>query len=1629
MADGFDSDFAKGEREAARLVSRMEQALKRAEEFERQAARERQLARRSGRGGEPGSGEAGTSDRVSRRLDDEKAITNQSRERERLIQRETQALSAQERMIRRIRAVGPAAFTEATLAGPGSVPPNRRLPPGPPGGYYEYPGQRQLPPGPPPPLQLGPGARPPLGLPSPGETVGGSRYLEEEAKQAASASRGYDQYQRSQRAAADSNVRFGRSLGENLFIQQQANTQFSRYGALSTEWIAATARGSTTIQELGRQTTATIGKFGGWLAAGSLLYTALGAVQAIGHGAIESASGVNQLQRVINNVDPGTAQAGFRQYSQQFNLPIGDVASAAYEMGKIFHDQNEALEASKAVLYSVKVGELDTATASRYLIAIINGFHLPASQMVTVFDQLNGAQNKFGISINDVEAGLAKASGAFNAATTKGSPLEKYHELLALITTAQKATGQTGQVVGTAIQRAPNFLKQANNQAVLKKYGIDAGGDLNQIINEAFKVAQGLSGHQIGELASAIFGPQYGARIGTPLLQQYDLYKKVFAGTSKEKTRNSGQRELNTLLASMSEELSRVITQIEIIGSGLAQAGFLDIFGESVIVLNQLLSGVNDLLELFNKLPAPLTHTLAIMLELYGVVAVLRKFNLGDSFAAGSLGRRVLSGPNRDKRLLDESYTGQVGFLTQERDRSATQASRATTGVRVANARVLQEEEKLAALKVSQGATAEAVLAQERNIVRAETQRNAAMERKLAAELAEEELLLTQIAVEDKKAALVAARNDAEARVLAARYGDIVPTSFDQGAAVSGRQAAEARGYAVVTNPDGSYGLSRSGAGPSAAAGAAVAAEADRSARAAQSGLRGAGGAWRNLALTEISLAQPGASYRDAVGRAGTALSASSKTVSSAVLGVSRLGPALATAGARMASLGRGFYGLIGGPLGALLIGSYLAIEYGDDLGRALAGGQNVIDKMNSFETEHVTTGAQNKGFLHQYERLAEEAGLSLKQLQTQLPTLHLDGLPEYFDAEEAYLQQLESRNQKIAHRQGRAGKNLFPDQLRNQVQGLSDYQAGTGKFNQEFRRVQEELRYANSASDPKELKSVKRELELVGAKALNSSTQVTGFFSQFQALADKLLEKQIKNLSSLVQGGPTFGSRKDVGALVRASLVRGIRDLQSPKASVQAKGAQTLTELPDALEAYGQEELKTSLDLARTQDQRYAAYQRYISLLRGSAKQLQHSFGSNRQHLTNQLQKTEEDLRKAYAEGKGRQQSDYTGGPSFGVEPSRGPDPVIARLKERAAALRKAIGNLSKTQKYELRQIRALIAAQERERLQEEVSAIQETSQIKSARIGDTDPVGQAQVGLRAAERVLSLVRSKSGTPQEVRQALLAVLNARQELTDAVRQEASELADATQQLAKAKAQGDPIAQAQADIARAQAQLSAARTVAERRSALAELIEAQNNLDKAYAEIALARLALKAAQTDDPIAQARIKLREAEVQLKYAKGPLERLEGQAAKQQAIRDKRDAVAQTRIEDIQFQADIGKISHEQEIAAYERLLHTLTLSRDTRRELRRKLHDLRAEDAETGDFELTVGDIQLPTIYDIRRAIGGSAGPNRSQYNDQSTTTVHITVNGGERNALFREVDNALNRGNKSARRSAGHIPTR
>jgi hypothetical protein len=257
------------------------------------------------------------------------------------------------------------------------------------------------------------------------------------------------------------------NLQRQIQIYGSSSQALRKHGALTTEFISAAARGNVTFAEMRYQVGATTAKFAGWTAAAAAVYGALAAVNQLGKGAIDSSNGVNQLQRVIDHVDSGRAQAGFRNLSQRFNLPIADVAQGQYEFGKRFNDQNEALRATPALLYAVKVGELSVADASKFLVSTVNAYGLSVDDLTPLLDQFNSLQNNMGVNIRDTAAGVAKASGQFRAA---GGDL---NQLIAIVGAGTRVTGLSGDQFGTLLQRSAGLINRPKNQEILKAFGID----------------------------------------------------------------------------------------------------------------------------------------------------------------------------------------------------------------------------------------------------------------------------------------------------------------------------------------------------------------------------------------------------------------------------------------------------------------------------------------------------------------------------------------------------------------------------------------------------------------------------------------------------------------------------------------------------------------------------------------------------------------------------------------------------------------------------------------------------------------------------------------------------------------------------------------------------------------------------------------------------------------------------------------------------------------------------------------------------------------------------------------------------------------------------------------------------
>ena len=421
------------------------------------------------------------------------------------------------------------------------------------------------------------------------------------------------------------------------------NQSMHRHGALTTEFIAAAARGETTVRELGNQALLTAGKFAGWTLAATAIYGVAGALKSVGEGAIAAQSGTEQAFRVITeNKDADALKGSFSALAREFNVPIDVAADSVYRMGQVFHDQEEAVEAARASLYSYKTGEVDVATSTRNLIAVVNGFGLSSTELVNVYDQINQAQNRFGIGIGDTEAGLAKAAGVYKNA---GGDLDY---LLGLFVAIQKATGRSGTEIGTGIARAVYRIREPISIEKLTAQGVEVDPEnFQKTLQNALRRAATGTNVDVQQLATGLFGNQY-ARLIAPVLADQTLLNKAVAETSPEKSKGSAQKELAKVLNQVDEQIKKIGISLQVLGNELERAGAFNFIFLALKGFTELLEVTTRVLDIFNKLPAPLREGVTMLAQMAIGLAALRKFGATERLAGTPLG--FLAAPDARQR-------------------------------------------------------------------------------------------------------------------------------------------------------------------------------------------------------------------------------------------------------------------------------------------------------------------------------------------------------------------------------------------------------------------------------------------------------------------------------------------------------------------------------------------------------------------------------------------------------------------------------------------------------------------------------------------------------------------------------------------------------------------------------------------------------------------------------------------------------------------------------------------------------------------------------------------------------------------------------------------------------------------
>lgn len=1406
-----------------------------------------------------------------------------------------------------------------------------------------------------------------------------------------------------------------------------------RHGALTTEFIQAAQRGEVTIRELGFQTAATVGKFGAWLGAGAAVYGVLGAVTALGKGALDAYSGVNQLQRVVTHgVDAPALRAQFADLAGQFNLPISTVTDAVYQMGKVFHSQDAALQASQTVLYATKIGELDVASATKYLIAIVQGAHLPVSQLGVVFDQVNQAQNRFGITIQDVLAGLAKSTGQF---TQSGGDVS---HLIALITTAQRVTGNTGQVIGTAISRAPNFLRQASNQQVLESFGVKASTDVQEVITQAFKVADHLKGARLQELSAAIFGPQYGARVGTALLANSDLYDKVLQTTSPQRSRGSGQRELATQLGSINEQIQKIAISLQRVGEGLAQAHLLDVFGGIVKLLNLALGAANSMLDTFNQLPEPVRQIVGPLTQAALVIRLLRRFNLGETIAGGvpagqATGTRGTIArafnPTRDtearlyrKALFDEQTAYQTKLASASSQfREETFKANAALSQGVA----AQAEAKGLAEKGADSST-EFAAAKERQIV-AEGQ--AAQANARLATLSTEQAYARERLGQVEKNVVATGRRASDAvpavlggtdrteRTLAIKKADLEryqQQSFEQPTGRPPVPSAAALEGQTATN-------------------IALASQARTSGIAAEKGATSA-----ELAETELA-------------------SAEAKT--------SRLGAAL-------------------GALGQVAFAGFIAYTGFDLIAEHYNSLADQADELTSSKSLKDAYDAAHSAPLRTKAKLD---ALRRASAVENFKTGSLTGAQLELQVNEQDIVALQRRQR----RQGLPISFLPVDAIRKRIDDLKNLNADSAKFDDAVDRVRQEI--VHSGAKGPDIKALNRSLDQVRA----DMSSVGDLAKRIRGFSQTALDQGLQGYLD-VAGGLAPGSDQR-NALSRARIYYNEIERQLAASNDPAsleKLAQARDKYLQGVSQTIQDDITGGLALARTQQEANAVYQHAFGLAQHELIQSPKNDLRQAQDRLQQLESRQQDLlhgRVTTAAGLGAKLGNLVGGIGGGISDILGiagaaAQPKVGGRESPAAAIQAHLSNAEDQKKLldkgiaslaahlkeigkedqpdidKLRQIAEKIKAQTASinQIKDRITRFKRDKQLldqqlQQQRLAEEQALLQAQGSLAVSQtadpgvqaaRLISSLQDQIAFAQQHRALFdspraqqTAILGLQQQLNQAYQQQTQAQIDLFQsqvalRFAGDAANPDPAVGARDAYQSAQLLLAKLRSLPSNQVSQKQIIDAEAAVRSAYAQLQqtlydqatqLRDAAFGIAQARDtaqgrPIAAAQDAVRQAEYDLRRAQTQLQRRQALQQLIQARAQLEQTWFQQRLGNIQFSADIDRITTEQEIQELQRLLQNAKLTREQKRQILEQIHSLKQQ----SDVDLDVGNIKLPTIYDVRRAI---AGGDRTK--NQSNVVINNNVNvdaKGNKNAddIAHKTSKAIGGHNRSAMKSAGLV---
>lgn len=1397
-----------------------------------------------------------------------------------------------------------------------------------------------------------------------------------------------------------------------------------RHGALTSEFIQGLVRGEVTLKEFESQMVITLGKFGGWAVAGGLVYGAYDAVKNIFQGITETQSGVEQLRRSLGEkVDESQAVSGFRRVAIETNTSIREVADAQFYAARAFKNQEESLEVARTALLAYKLDQVNTQEAIKSFGAVSAIFGTNAAGIKTLFDELDVGQLKFNARLQQTLPQVGRAAASF--ANAGGTPEQLAQQIIELNRATGGGGGQGGGNPATFLIREPGNLAKITTEDTLRRFGFDPKFAQQNVgaFNEAVqaKAAKGeLSREALGQLAVAVGGgTANGLRYGLPLFLagESGLAARVQREVNPRVAGGSAEEDLRHKVGQFDEQVHKIGVTLQTIGSSLGSIGvgvflldFVHGLNLLVSVLGLVLGPVAAVGEAFSDLPAPLREMLELSLALKGAQLFARSGpGLAAQGFANQAGLSFLGGGARELTAVVATQRSFVSFLRDEQEKLASQSLVGSSRARVASAQVsafVRPEAELAGLSAEERAAYEAQLS---NLIKAEVDTAAKQEAAAQAQLEQRAILVN---AERELALLTNKRLSVEERLTAASASGLYaaqlgsPNTKPFLAPVPGvAGAAQGEEERVAAYGPGGVPLWRQGA-PGAAGAvptiSGVAAEETGAAAASVEAEAVAGGSL---------LAGVGAK----LGAAGAAV----KTLPGLLSGVA-------------GSL-KGFIAGLG-PLGLAIAGFFVV----DELSKLTGGTKefqkglgtlSALESEISSESDAIRKITLARTAAKKTESVGGEVGglfhdlvASVEHPQQAVESIFDEGAhPGTFIYAQRAREKKEADALEKRRKEGKfkglgtaanvPGQALveYGNELEAELAGLS-----TGQTPQNSEKA--------AATITKRLKLLFDRVKLFGTGGANAQA-----FQKLQTfygtLAGKATSSQDENLlDEFARVGDE--ANKGIEEQVVREVKQGLRLAKSTqdRAAILQNAKQKLgdaykSEISQPL-AKAEEEFTALHEAITTVDKQLGAKQGDTSALRKRQQTLQSEYEKQKLGLE-QLRSAGSTLAKEQTEriedlGKETYQGDVgeikaQGALAQAKAGGNKQKQVQSQLKEVRKELESAEANLTGNERTKtVDELNAQIIKAEQSLVTNHLSLIKAVGQRHIAEVPLQQPVQTAHAELKAAEDQARYIEAHKHdfSLEEVLEAGTAVLKAKKALEEATRKNAEAISQLNTQIQQAESHGDAVAQANEAIAGANTQLRLAVGTQERLQAQLALINAHNQLLQALQEHVKAEGEVAKSLTTDPVKSAKIEVSTDKRLLALAKGPDERLKAEADLNNAKKNLTSVIVSTRESEINFHQEMMQISVQQAIQQYEQLLKLHHLSKQTRDDLLLKIRQLEVGSQDNKVFDLAPGNIKLPTVYDVHRALeaaGRKGGPVPVEKHGgilHQHNTINVVVNGKE-----------------------------